>query len=54
MKAREKKVLEILTFAGQRAPWAVIGYCADLATLFAKDVRAFAAAVEARRRRATA
>ncbi|OLC08677.1 MAG: hypothetical protein AUH42_00930 [Gemmatimonadetes bacterium 13_1_40CM_70_11] len=50
ISAREKRVEELLAFAAQRVPWAVIGHTAELATLFTKDVQSFAAAVEARRR----
>jgi uncharacterized protein DUF6709 len=53
IKAKEKRVEEMIRFAGERAPWAVIGYSAEVATLFAKDIRAFTAAVESRRRGAT-
>ncbi len=48
--ANEKRVGEVLQFAGSRAPWAAVGYSADLNKLFTKQVSAFCAAVEARRR----
>ncbi len=48
--ANEKRVEEVLQFAGSRAPWAIVGYSADLNKLFTKQVSAFCAAVEARRR----
>ena len=48
--ANEKRVVEVLQFAGSRAPWAIVGYSADLNKLFTKQVNAFCAAIEARRR----
>jgi len=48
--AKEKQVEEVLQFAGARAPWAVIGYSAELNKLFTKQVANFCAAIEARRR----
>jgi len=48
--AKEKRVEEVLQFCAGRAPWAVIGYSADLNKLFTKQVKDFCAAVEARRR----
>ncbi len=48
--AKEKRVEEVLQFAGSRAPWAVIGYSAELNKLFTKQVDNFCAAIEARRR----
>ncbi|HKC38893.1 MAG TPA: DUF6709 family protein, partial [Gemmatimonadales bacterium] len=50
IKAKEKRVDEILAFSAQRAPWAVLGYSAELATIFNKKVDEFAGAVEQRRR----
>lgn len=49
VKAKEKVVDAILTFAHQRAPWAVIGYSDELAGLFNKQQAEFVAAVEQRR-----
>lgn len=49
VKAKEKVVDAILTFAHQRAPWAVIGYSDELAGLFNKKQSEFVAAVEQRR-----
>lgn len=51
IKVREKRLDEMLAFAAQRAPWAVFGYTAELATLFSKKPSEFAAAVEQRRRK---
>jgi hypothetical protein len=48
--AKEKRVEEVLQFSTGRAPWAVLGYSADLNKLFTKQVANFCAAVEARRR----
>lgn len=50
IQAKEKHVEEILQFASQRAPWAVVGYSDKLAELFKKQEGDFCAAVEARRR----
>jgi len=50
VKTKEKVVDAILTFAHQRAPWAVIGYSDELAGLFNKQQAEFVAAVEQRRR----
>lgn len=50
IQSKEKKVEEMLQFAAQRAPWAVIGYNDQLATYYKKQQREFCAAVEARRR----
>ncbi len=47
---KEKRVDEILAFSAQRAPWAVIGYSEELATLFNKKTEEFAGGVEQRRR----
>jgi hypothetical protein len=47
---KEKRVEEILEFAGQRAPWAILGYSEELATHFNKKTQDFAGAVEQRRR----
>jgi hypothetical protein len=49
VKAKEKVIDAILTFAHQRAPWAVIGYSDELAGLFNKQQAEFVAAVEQRR-----
>ena len=49
VRAKEKVVDAILTFAHQRAPWAVIGYSDELAGLFNKQQAEFVAAVEQRR-----
>jgi uncharacterized protein DUF6709 len=54
IKAKEKRVEEMIRFAAERAPWAVIGYSAEVAKMFNKDQRAFTAAVEARRKAASA
>lgn len=45
----EKKVGEMLAFVQQRAPWAIYGYSAELATTFQKKRTDFARAVEQRR-----
>jgi hypothetical protein len=47
---KEPRVEEILAFVQQRAPWAVLGYSAEVATLFNKKTQEFAGAVEQRRR----
>jgi hypothetical protein len=50
IQAKEKQVEEMLQFASQRAPWAVIGYNDQIATYYKKQQAAFCAAVEQRRR----
>ena len=50
IKGKEKQVEEILAFAQQRAPWAVLGYSAEIDTFFNKKTQEFAGAVEQRRR----
>ncbi len=50
IKGKEKQVEEILAFAQQRAPWAVLGYSAEIDTFFNKKTQEFAATVEQRRR----
>jgi uncharacterized protein DUF6709 len=47
---REKKVDEILTFAGARAPWAILGYSDELQRLFKQGTQDFCVAVEKRKR----
>ncbi len=49
IKGREKHVDEILAFAQQRVPWAVLGYTPEIATLFKNKTPEFASAVEKRR-----
>ena len=46
---REKQVDEILAFAQQRVPWAVLGYSQEIATLFKNKTPEFARAVQERR-----
>jgi hypothetical protein len=46
---KEKRVDEILAYAQTRAPWAIHGYSAELATAFAKRQQEFVTAVEGRR-----
>jgi hypothetical protein len=50
IQVKEKNVEEILRFAAERAPWAVIGFSDKLDELFEKQQGDFCAAVEARRR----
>jgi hypothetical protein len=50
IQAKEKQVEEILQYASQRAPWAVIGFSDKLQELYKKQQADFCAAVEARRR----
>jgi hypothetical protein len=50
IKGKEKVVDTVLTFAQQRAPWAVLGYSAELQGLFTKKRQEFVGAVEQRRR----
>jgi len=49
MSGREKRVDEILAFAQQRVPWAVLGYTAEIAALFKNNAPEFARSVEERR-----
>ena len=49
LKGSEKQVDEMLVYAGQRAPWAVLGYTQEVATLFKKKQAEFVGAVEQRR-----
>jgi hypothetical protein len=49
IQSKEARVDEMLAFANQRTPWAVMGHSDELATLFAKQTQEFASAVEARR-----
>jgi len=49
IKGREKQVDEILVFAQQRVPWAVVGYTPEIAMLFKNKASEFASAVEERR-----
>ena len=46
----EKNVDALLTFAAERAPWAIVGYSDDLSKLFKKKTQDFCAAVEQRKR----
>jgi hypothetical protein len=48
--SRKKLVHEVLVFAANRAPWAILGYDEALAKAFKKDPNGFYAAVEERRR----
>jgi hypothetical protein len=50
IKGKEKKVEELLAFAQQRAPWAVLGYTDEIATFFNTKRQEFAGVVEQRRR----
>jgi len=50
IKAKEKVVEALLAFAHQRAPWAVLGYSADIQNFFNSKRQEFAGAVEQRRR----
>ena len=47
----QKKVDEMLQDTARRAPWAVVGFSAELQTLFTKQNREFCAAVEERRQK---
>ena len=47
---REQNVDALLTFAGERAPWAIFGYSDDLNKLFKQRTGDFCAAVEQRKR----
>lgn len=47
---KEKRVDEILAFSEHCAPWAVLGYSEELATIFNKKTDEFTGAVEQRRR----
>lgn len=49
-RAKEKIVGEVLVFAAERAPWAVIGFSKDIETLYSKHQAEFCQAVEGRRR----
>ena len=46
----EAKIQEVLTFASNKAPWAVVGYSKEIADIFNKRTSEFCQAVEARRR----
>ena len=50
IKGKEPRIEEILAFAQQRAPWAVLGYTEEIATFFNSKTQEFAGAVEQRRR----
>ena len=45
----EQKVNEVLSFASNKAPWAVIGYSEDIKNLFNKQTTDFCQVVESRR-----
>lgn len=47
---REKDMDALLTFAAERAPWAILGYSDDLGKLFKQKPQDFCAAVEQRKR----
>ena len=47
---REANVEALLTYAAERAPWALVGYSDDLDNLFKKKTQDFCAAVEQRKR----
>jgi Family of unknown function (DUF6709) len=47
---KEKNVDALLTFAAERAPWAIFGYSDDLKKLFKQKAQDFCAAVEQRKR----
>jgi len=47
---REANVDALLTYAAERAPWAVLGYSDDLSKLFRQKTQDFCAAVEQRKR----
>ena len=47
---KEKSVDAMLTFAAERAPWALFGYSDDLAKLFKQKTQEFCAAIEQRKR----
>ena len=49
LKENQERVDEMLRFVGQRAPWAVLGYTPEVATLFKKKPADLASAVEQRR-----
>ncbi len=48
--AKEKNVDALLTFAAERAPWAIFGYSNDLKKLFKQKTQDFCATVEQRKR----
>jgi hypothetical protein len=48
-RAKEKVVEEVLAFAATRAPWAIVGYSAEIANLYSKHQAEFCQAVEARK-----
>jgi hypothetical protein len=45
----EARVGEVLTLASSRAPWAVVGYSAEIKDLFSKRTDEFCQFVETRR-----
>jgi hypothetical protein len=47
---KEKKVDAVLTFAAERAPWAILGFSEELSKLFRQKPQEFGAAVEQRKR----
>jgi len=47
---KDKNVEALLTYAAERAPWAIVGYSDDLSKLFKKQTQDFCAAVEKRKR----
>ena len=50
VQSSKKNVEEILSFAAQRVPWAVLGHTKQLQELFSKHAKEFRAAVEERRK----
>ncbi len=48
-KAEQKSVDELLDFAANRSPWAILGYSEELSRAFNKDTTGFCALVENRR-----
>jgi hypothetical protein len=49
VKGPETTVDSVLTFAAERAPWAVFGFSEELSKLFSQETQDFCAAVEQRR-----
>ena len=47
--ASEKKVDEVIAYAGARAPWATVGYSKELEEYFKKNTQEFCRRVEAKR-----
>jgi hypothetical protein len=52
IKGNESATDKMLTYAAERAPWAIFGFSKELQAHFRRDQRSFCAAVEQRRREA--